>query len=185
MFRFYGQGIFTNPSAYVLAWNQPPESSQRAKNTSVCSEEDKYSDSNIFGPYAYHTSKFGRNYHVQRHWNLSNLEKSKLNPVKGIELLRVTIDSLKMCLSLPQTKVLKLQSQCQDAHAKGQVTVHELTKLLHPLVSTIQAFLPAQVNLRYLQQQQIKALRATQCYQTTALFNSNSKDERKWWIQNL
>ena len=108
-----------------------------------------------------------------------------MNPVKGIELLGVTIDSLKMCLSLPQTKVLKLQSQCQDVHAKGQVTVHELTKLLHPLVSTIQAVLPAQVNVRYLQQQQIKALRATQCYQTTALFNSNSKDERKWWIQNL
>ena len=38
-----------------------------AKNTSVCSEEDKYSDSNIFGQYAYHKSKFGRNYHVQRH----------------------------------------------------------------------------------------------------------------------
>ena len=38
-----------------------------AKNTSVCSQEDKYSDSNIFGQYPYHTSKFGRNYYVQRH----------------------------------------------------------------------------------------------------------------------
>ena len=58
----------------------------------------------------------------------------------------MTINSLKMCLSLPQDKVLKIQNQCQDVHAKGQVTIHELTKLLGLLASTIQAVLPAQVN---------------------------------------
>ena len=78
-----------------------------------------------------------------------NLEKSILNPVQEIDFLRVTINYLKMCLSLPQ--VLKIQSQCQDVHAKGQVTVHKLTKLLGLLASTIQAVLPAQLNVRYLQ----------------------------------
>ena len=72
----------------------------------------------------------------------------------------MTMNSLKMCLSLPQEKVIKIQSQCLDVHAKGQVTVHELTKLLGLLASTIQVVLPAQVNVRYLQQLQIKALRA-------------------------
>ena len=114
-----------------------------------------------------------------------SVEKSILNPVQEIEFLGVTINSLKMCVSLPQEKMLKIQSQCQDVHGKGQVTVHELTKLLGLLASTIQAVLPAQVNVRYLQQQQIKALRATQCYQVTALLNSNSKEELQWWIQNL
>ena len=46
-------------------------------------------------------------------------------------------------------------------------------------------FLPAQVNARYIQQQQIKALRATQCYQASVLLNTNSKEELQWWIQNL
>ena len=82
-----------------------------------------------------------------------NLEKSILNSVLKIEFLGVTINSLKMCLSLTLEKVLKSQSQCQDVHAKGQVTVHEITKLLGLLSSTIQAVLPAQMNFRYLQQQ--------------------------------
>ena len=44
-----------------------------------------------------------------------------------------------MCLSLPQEKVLKIQNQCQDVHAKGQVTINELTKLLGLLASKVQA----------------------------------------------
>ena len=51
-----------------------------------------------------------------------NMEKSILNPVQEIDFLGVTTNSLKMCLSLPQEKVLKIQSQYQDVHAKGQVT---------------------------------------------------------------
>ena len=73
----------------------------------------------------------------------------------------------------------------QGVHAKGQVTVHELTELLGLLTSTIQEVLPAQLNVQYLQQQQIKALRATQCYQATVLLNRSSKEELQWWIQNL
>ena len=164
-----------------------------AKNTSVCPEEDKYSDSNIFGRYVYHGSNMeeilmSRDtviFLLQRLDFVLSVEKSILNPVQEIEFLGVTINSLKMCVSLPQEKMLKIQSQCQDVHGKGQVTVHELTKSLGLLASTIQAVLPAQVNVRYLQQQQIKALRATQCYQVTALLNSNSKEELQWWIQNL
>ena len=41
-----------------------------AKNTSVCPEEEKYSDINIFGRYAYHGSNNGRNSPVQRHCKL-------------------------------------------------------------------------------------------------------------------
>ena len=97
----------------------------------------------------------------------------------------MTINYLKMCLSLPQEKVLKIESQCQDVHAKRQVTVHKLTKLLSLLTSTIQTVLPAQVTVPHLQQQQIKALRATQCYHATVLPNSNSREELQWCIQNL
>ena len=60
--------------------------------------------------------------------------------------------------------MLKIQSQCQHIHVKGHVTFRELTKLLGLLASTIQAVLSAQMVFRYVQQHQIKALRATQCY---------------------
>ena len=41
-----------------------------AENTNVCTEKDKYSDSNIFGRYACNGSNNGRNSQVQRHCNL-------------------------------------------------------------------------------------------------------------------
>ena len=37
----------------------------------------------------------------------------------------------------------------------------------------------------HIQQQQIEALRATQCYEATVFLTSNSKEEFQWWIQNL
>ena len=61
-----------------------------------------------------------------------------MNPLQEIEFLGVTMNSLKMYLSLPP-EVLKIQSQCQNIHSKGHATVHELTELLGLLVSTIQA----------------------------------------------
>ena len=41
-----------------------------AENTNACTEEDKYSDSNIFGRYSYNGSNDGWKSHVQRHCNL-------------------------------------------------------------------------------------------------------------------
>ena len=122
-----------------------------AKNTSVCPEQDKYLDSNVLD----NILMMGQTmeeilmsrdtviFLLQHLGFVLNMERSILNPVQEIEFLGVTINSL--CLSLPQ-EVLKFQSQCQDVHAKGQVTVHKLRKLSGLLASTIQEVLPAQVN---------------------------------------
>ena len=119
MFGFHGQRIFRNCSAYV---RRRTSSYKIAESTSVCSEGYKYTDSNIFGRYAYNGSNNGQSSHIQRHsifllqhlGFVLNLEKSLLNPAREIVFLGVTISSLKMCLYLPQEKVLKIQSQCQD-----------------------------------------------------------------------
>ena len=62
-----------------------------------------------------------------------------------------------MTLSLPEKKVSKVQKQCQELLQKIQVSILELTKLIGLLSPTILAVLPAQINFRYLQQQQIQA----------------------------
>ena len=49
----------------------------------------------------------------------------------------------------------------------------------------IQVVLPAQMNFPYIQQKQIKALRAAQCCQATVFLISNLKEEFQRWIQNL
>ena len=102
-----------------------------------------------------------------------NLEKSLLNTVWDIKLLGLTINSLMMCLFLPQEKELKIPSQCQDIHARRQ----RLTKLLGLLASTIQVVLAVpMMNFQYPPQQEIKALRAV-------FLNRNFKEELQRWIQ--
>ena len=109
-----------------------------------------------------------------------NLEKSLLNTVWDIKLLGLTINSLMMCLFLPQEKELKIPSQCQDIHARRQ----RLTKLLGLLASTIQVVLAVPImNFQYPPKQQIKALRATQCYQAAVFLNRNFREELQRWIQ--
>ena len=165
---------------------------KNVKNANVNTKEDKYSDGNIFGRYAYNQTNNGRNSHVQRRCNLPPqtfgfcFETGDIHfeLLKRKEVIWATINSLKMCLSLTQ-EMLKIQSECQNIHAKGQVTVHKLTQLLGLVTLTVQTVLPAQMNFRYLQQQKVKALRATQCYQATVFLNNNLKEEFQWWIQNL
>ena len=94
-----------------------------------------------------------------------NMEKSILNPVQEIEFLGLTVNPVKMTLSLSEPKIKRIQDQCQDLYVKGFVTVLELTKLIGLLASAIQAVLPAQLNFRYLQQQQINALKLDGSYQ--------------------
>ena len=110
MFGFHGQGTFTSSSAYVLAWDQLPESSQITENTNVCTEEDKYSDiiylddilimsqtlEEIF------MSRDTVIFLLQLLDFVLKMEKSILSPIQEIGFLGVTINSLKMCLSLPQ-----------------------------------------------------------------------------------
>ena len=85
-----------------------------------------------------------------------NLKKSVLTPTQRIEFLEVIVDSLIMTLSLPEKKISKVQKQCQELLQKTQVSILELTKQIR---ITIQSVLPSQINFRYVQQQQIQALK--------------------------
>ena len=90
-----------------------------------------------------------------------------------IEFLGVTLDSLIMTLTIPEKKVSKVQKQSLELLQKTQVSILELTKPIGLL--NIQAVLLAQINFRYLEQQQIQALRAQGVH----------REELQWWIQNL
>ena len=108
-----------------------------------------------------------------------------LATTQRIEFLGVTVDSLIMTLSLPKNKVSKIQNQCLELLQKTQVSILELTKLTGLLSSTIEAVLPALINFRYPQQQQIQALKTQGSYCEKVILNRNSKEELQWGIQNL
>ena len=53
------------------------------------------------------------------------------------------------------------------------------------LTPTIQAVLPATLNFRFLQMQQISSLSENLCYVDKIVLNKNSKIKLKCWVQNL
>ena len=103
-----------------------------------------------------------------------NFKKSQLTPVKEIEFLGLVINSVNMMLALPQEKVLDIQNKCAQLIASPKTTIMELTKLLGKLSFTAQAVLPWGIRCRYLQQQQIQAVREANSYQTKVKLNQQS-----------
>ena len=64
-----------------------------------------------------------------------------------------------MTLALSQEKVLDIQNKCTQLTASPKTTIMELTKLQGKLSFTAQAVFPGRIQCRYLQQQQIQAVR--------------------------
>ena len=114
-----------------------------------------------------------------------NWQKSVLTPVQEIEFLGLTVNSRSMTLSLTEEKMAKIKSQCQDLYHRPCTTILELTRLLGRLSSTIQAILPARIQFRHLQHQQILALKQSQSFLSKVVLGKDSLEELKWWIENI
>ena len=153
-------------------------------------EANKYSSDNIPRRYAFDGTNDGRNFNVQRYNHLPSatsrfhFEHGEIN-FESSSRDRISWSDSKLCeirLSLPEQRIKRIQDQCQDLYVKGLVTVLELTKLL---ASTVQAVLPARLNFRYLQEQQINVLKLNGSYQEALSLNKESRKELQRWIQNL
>ena len=114
-----------------------------------------------------------------------NFKKSQLTPVKEIEILGLVINSVNMTLALPQEKVLDIQNKCAQLVPSPKTTIMELTKLLGKLSFTVPAVFPGRIQCRYLQQQQIQAVKEANSYQTKVKLKQQSLAELKWWKENL
>ena len=97
----------------------------------------------------------------------------------------MVIDSIKMEISLPQEKLVKLMSQCKQEAESKEITIMDLAKLIEKLGSTAQAILPAQLRVRHLQRLQTQALKFLKCYHAKVHLDKVAKDELFWWIENL
>ena len=75
---------------------------------------------------------------------------------------------------------------CQDMYQNSETTVLELTKVLgHNLTSTVFVILPAKFYCRFLQQQQIQALKKNGSYESQVLLNKESQLQLLWWVKNI
>ena len=106
-----------------------------------------------------------------------NLKKSVLEPSQKTEFLGMVIDSMKMEISLPHKKLVKLMSQCKQLAESKEITIMDLTKLIGKMGSTAQAILPAQLQVQHLQRLQIQALKLSKCYHAKVHLDKDAKDE--------
>ena len=104
-----------------------------------------------------------------------NLKKSVLKPSQQIEFLGLKIDTHSMTSALTEEKKEKVILKRQNLLSHPQTTALELTQLIGLMSSTVQADLPARLQIRYLQQQQIESLHQAISYQAEIVLNSLSK----------
>lgn len=114
-----------------------------------------------------------------------NFQKSILNPTHVIQFLGVEVDSMNLKLSLPQEKVDKIISQCKSLLSVPKVSVRELMKLIGRLSSTAIAVLPAPLQYRAMQRQQIQELSSSRNYDSLIILTKEVKNELNWWCLNL
>ena len=113
-----------------------------------------------------------------------NFQKSVLNPSHQIQFLGVEIDSLSMIVSLPIQKE-HIISQCQDLSNQSDVSLRQMTQLTGRLSSTAIAALPAPLQYRSLQRQQILELAEKKSYSAGVVLSKEVREEIQWWIENL
>ena len=153
----------------------------------------KHQNNNLLRQHAIDWSLFRRDSHESRHSNVPSatskicykLEKVCVDTGAGKRVLGLTINSVTLELSLNKTKIQKVVSECKNLLNNPQMSILELTRLIGLLTSIFQAVLPARLNSRFLQIQQILSLSENLPYLDKIVLNDNLKIELKWWVQNL
>ena len=155
------------------------------EDSNCLSSENRHLDHNLFGRCVLNWKDSRECSDVSRYSNppiagARVCDKSKEvsdDPLTGDGVLGMAINSKEMTISLPKEKLQKVKLQCLDMYQSPQVSILQLTKVLGRLMTTIQAALPARVNNRFLQQQQIQALKEKKSYLANITLNNNSKQE--------
>ena len=131
---------------------------------------------------------FRRNSHESRHSNLPSATSRICHKLEKVYVdtsteKRVLGTENQLChsknFSLNKTKIQKA-SECQNLLNNPQTSILELTRLIGLLTSTIQAVLPARLNCRFVQIQQILFSSESLSYLDKIVLNENSKIELKW-----
>ena len=117
---------------------------------------------------------------------LINWKKSVLDPSQHLEFLGLTIDSIKMEITLSETKVAGIKQKCSNLLGRQTVSIQELASLIGTLNATVEAVIPASLYVRELQMFQTKCLlKSPKNFQTMVALSKVCEEEITWWIHQL
>ena len=113
-----------------------------------------------------------------------NWGKSVLIPTKTMEFLGVTINSEEMTFSIPDQKMQKIIRLCEQATQSSHLSERNLASIVGKLMSTAQAFSPAPLQVRYLQNLLRGSLKS-KSYESMISLSPEAHLELLWWKENL
>ena len=114
-----------------------------------------------------------------------NWKKSTTKPSKVMEYLGIIIDSTQMSMSLTEEKIKSLTTLCQMTLTSKKLSLRKLSSLIGKLTATAAAVTPCLLQIRFLQQLQIRSMKKSTSFETLVHLDNNSKMELSWWIENL
>ena len=100
-----------------------------------------------------------------------------METVQTIEYLGLVMNSIQMTLSLTEEKVKGILQERKIIFSMKEITVLQLTQS-----PSIQAVLPAQIQFRYLQLQQVSTLKGGMSYKEKIILNDQALGELQWWM---
>ena len=113
---------------------------------------------------------------------LINIKKSVLQPCQVTQFLGMEIDSVNMTLGLTQEEKDQIVQQCQSPLRRLSVTIRELTHLVGRLTATTISVLPAPLQYRARQRQQILGLSTEKNHDSLITLTEEMKGELNWWV---
>ena len=115
---------------------------------------------------------------------LINWEKSVLTRSKTMEFPGIKIDSEEMTFSIPNQKIKELVSLRQKTTQTTYISLRNLASIIGKLRATAPAFLPAPIQVRYLQNLLRENLKS-KSYESQIPLSTEAQLELKWWKEKL
>ena len=114
-----------------------------------------------------------------------NWAKSCVTPSPRCEFLGMILDTTNMTIILPREKASEISTLCREAREKGILSLKALASLIGKLYATLPAISIAPIQLRFLQQDLIRAQREGKSFTDQTNLSQNSIRELSWWIENV
>ena len=117
---------------------------------------------------------------LQRLGFVINQKKSVMTPVQEIEFLGMIVNDY-----FPSTeKTATNKTNVSGCVSKSKDNSFRVKSVTSPDM-TILAILPAKLHCRFLEQQQIQALKKNDSYKIQVILNKESQLELPWWVKNM
>ena len=111
-------------------------------------------------------------------------QKTSPSPCETNRVSGLSNSYREMTLALSKKKLKHRSQQCQDIFMQTKTSALNLTKLIDLLLSTMQSFLPARIQFRYLQQEKILDLHKKTSYSSHVTMGNLAREKLLWWMEN-